>query len=137
MLDKVLVQEVMLVPGQFPILSPKALMVEALEIMSEYRLGIVCIADEMQKLVGVFTDGDLRRLLIKHQKPLPFLMNDDLSQHMSSQAKATSPDTPVSQAVALMEDWQIWDLPVIRKEGELSGLLHLHPVIDYMLKTAN
>jgi CBS domain-containing protein len=127
------VHEVMLKLSQFPNLLANSLMVDALEYMSKYSLGIVCAVNNEQKLLGVFTDGDLRRMLLQHQKPLPSLMTDDLSAHISPKPQTVLPSTTIREAVTKMEDFQIWDLPVVDSENKLCGLLHLHPVIDRLI----
>jgi CBS domain-containing protein len=127
------VHEVMLKLSQFPNLPTNSLMVDALEHMSKYGLGIVCAVDTERNLLGVFTDGDLRRMLLQHQKPLPSLMTDDLSAHISAKPQTVLPSTTIREAVEKMEDFQIWDLPVVDLENKLCGLLHLHPVIDRLI----
>ena len=128
------VKQVMLTPGKFPLLSLNTVMFDALQSMSHYRLGIICVVDTKQRLKGVFTDGDLRRLLLKEQKPLPFLMTDNLSRHMSLKAKTVSPETSIADAIKKMEQFQVWDLPVAEADDIVCGLLHLHPVVNYLLE---
>jgi arabinose-5-phosphate isomerase len=127
------VRQVMLHLDQFPCLPPEALMVDALESMSRHRLGIACSVGNGNQLLGVFTDGDLRRLLLKDQKPLASLMTDDLSRHLSPHAKTVDLDASIKEAVNIMEEFQVWDLPVVNQDYILLGLLHLHPVVEFLL----
>ena len=46
--------------------------------MDEYKLGIICIIDDNFKLLGVITDGDLRRAILKSQKPFSAILVDDV-----------------------------------------------------------
>lgn len=64
-----LVHEVMLKPNSFPVLKETTILKEALETMGKFNLGIACIVDDDSKLLGLVTDGDIRRKLLKVQKP--------------------------------------------------------------------
>ena len=64
------VSDIILKPQEIPVLAPNDLVKQALEKMSSLRLGVVCIVDQSNILQGVFTDGDMRRLLLNDQKPL-------------------------------------------------------------------
>ena len=65
----IVVNDVMLPLNRFPVIGERVILKEALENMGFSRLGIVCIVNEEKKLLGVLTDGDLRRKLLKVQKP--------------------------------------------------------------------
>ena len=64
------VSDVMLPLAKFPVLSQEVIVKVCLEEMGLYRLGIACIVDDSDQLIGIFTDGDLRRKLLKSQKPI-------------------------------------------------------------------
>ena len=59
------VEEVMLPLSQFPVVEKKTILKEALTEMGEANLGLVCIINDKQELLGLITDGDLRRKLLK------------------------------------------------------------------------
>ena len=67
---KILVSEVMLSVEMCPIISENVILKEALEQMGALKLGVSCIVDSDGKLMGIITDGDIRRKLLKSQKPL-------------------------------------------------------------------
>lgn len=48
-------------------------------------------------------------------------------------ATTTRPDVSLAQAIEVMEEKEIWDLPVVREDGVLVGLLHLHPAIKAVM----
>lgn len=127
------VADVLLAPDCIPVVSPTTLFKQTLEAMNRFRLGIACIVEEDGRLVGIFTDGDIRRMLLKDQKPFPALFADDAIVHAHKQFTSVTPDMPVADAVRVMEDKQIWDLPVVDDQGFLRGLLHLHPAIKALL----
>jgi len=126
-------QEVMLDPSRFPVVRPDMFVKEVLEVMTEHAFGIACIVDESEKLVGIFTDGDMRRLTLRQQKPWSALFIDDIIDHAITVPTTVKPDGLLVDAIALMEEKHIWDLPVVDSDGKLTGLLHLHQAIKHLL----
>ena len=61
------VNEVMLKNGSFPIVLKNELMQDTIIKMNKYKLGIACLVNNNNKLVGVLTDGDLRRMILNVQ----------------------------------------------------------------------
>ncbi len=131
--NDLMVNDVMLSLDRFPVIGERVILKEALEAMGGSRLGIVCIVDEDHKLLGIVTDGDIRRKLLTVQKPFSAFFVDDALVHAIRMPATTSPDDSLVQAVELMGVKQIWDLPVVDKQGHLVGLLHLHPAIKALL----
>lgn len=127
------VSEIMLKTDRFPVLPRRTILREALEAMGRSRLGIVCIVDENQQLLGILTDGDIRRKLLKVQKPFSAFFVDDALVHAIRTPVTIGPAATLIQGIQLMEQKQIWDLPVVNGGGKLVGLLHLHPAIKAVL----
>ena len=127
------VSDVMLSLELTPRITRRTMLKEALEIMDNNRLGIVCISSSEGSLEGIITDGDLRRMLSNVQKPLAALMSDDVITHAICQPSTVRPDTLLKVAIDIMGKKQIWDLPVV-DDGKLVGLLHLHPAIEAIMK---
>ncbi len=128
-----LVKEVMLPLEKFPVLKESILFKEALEAMSKFNLGIACIVDTNGKLLGLVTDGDVRRKLLKIQKPFSALFVDDALDHCIKSPVTVLPDSKLIEGVDLMGAKHVWDLPVVDSTGKLVGLLHLHPAISAIL----
>jgi CBS domain-containing protein len=128
------VADAMLPMGKFPVVAPSRLLKPALEEMGHARLGIVCIAGEDGKLAGILTDGDIRRQLLKMQKPFSSFFSDDVIDHAVVSPTTVLDSASLRTAVDLMEARQIWDLPVLDSAGKLCGLLHLHPVVQLLLQ---
>ena len=57
------VKHVLLPPEKVPVVTPATLLKKTLEIMGKFRLGIASVVSDDGKLVGIFTDGDIRRML--------------------------------------------------------------------------
>ena len=113
--------------------KPQALLRTAIERMSSKRLGIVCVVDDNDCLIGVLTDGDLRRMLLRDHKPIGALYADDVGDHITRNPKTALPDMLLVDAVALMETADIYDLPVVDAKGKLIGLLHMHTALKFLL----
>ena len=111
----------------------RSLLKEALEEMEKYSLGIVCIVDSENKLSGILTDGDIRRKLLKVQKPFSAFFVDDASIHSISKPVCCKANNSLYTAVSIMGEKKIWDLPVIDKDQKLLGLLHLIPAVKALL----
>jgi len=135
MTEKILVKDVMIGLDKVPIVLPDTFLKKVLEDMSVNRLGIACIVDDSKKLLGIITDGDIRRKLITVQKPFSAFFVDDAIDHAIKNPAICSPIDFLSDAVQIMKKLQVWDLPVVDEHGTLTGLLHLHPVVEVLLKT--
>jgi len=134
-INTILVKDVMLQLESCPVIGKKVIFKEALEEMGRTRLGIVCITDTDNKLLGILTDGDIRRKLLKVQKPFSAFFVDDALDHSIRNPLTVQPDILLNDAIILMEENQIWDLPVVDTANNLIGLLHLHPAIQALLNT--
>lgn len=131
--NTMLVSDVMLSMDCVPIVKEKTIFKEALEEMGRTRLGIVCIVNDNNQLLGIVTDGDIRRKLLKVQKPFSAFFVDDALDHSIGSPVVVSPSDTLRHAIELMEQKQIWDLPVIENDT-LAGLLHLHPAVQALLE---
>ena len=115
------VGDVMLGVGSFPVVTENTILKEALEKMDDFRLGIACIIGGNDELFGIITDGDIRRKLLSYQKPLAaFFIDDVINQSIKRPLIATS-NMSLIDAVDLIEEKQVWDLPII---DDLS-LIHI------------
>jgi arabinose-5-phosphate isomerase len=128
------VENVMIELDKFPVLEENLFLKEALDAMNSKRLGIACVVDREGLLKGILTDGDIRRKLLKVQKPISAFFVDDCIEHAIISPVVTSPGASLKSAVELMGEKQVWDLPVVDDSGKLVGLLHLHQVVKALLK---
>lgn len=129
----ILVSEVMLPESLCPVVRENTILKEALENMGEFNLGISCVVDSNRKLLGILTDGDIRRKLLKSQKPLSALFVDDVLVHCIRSPVVANPTTLLIDAVNLMDKNQVWDLPVLDNEGTFLGVLHSHRAVSVLL----
>ena len=96
-------------------------MAEALLEISNKGLGMTTVLDEKGSIVGIFTDGDLRRALDERID----INTTPISELMTVSAKTASGGMLAAEALRIMEENQITSLVVLDDQGELSGVLHL------------
>ena len=101
-----------------PTVNPSTLMSEVLIVMSSKNFGCACVIDENDMLIGVITDGDLRR----HMKD--GLLNLQASSIMTKSPKIIAPSDLLVQAIEVMAG-SITNLFVV-KDGKVLGILRLH-----------
>ncbi len=130
-----LVSDVMMGLDRAPVINETVILKEALEEMGRTHLGIACIVNEDNNLLGILTDGDIRRKLLKVQKPFSAFFVDDALDHAIRSPITIKPGDTLVHAVNVMEQKQIWDLPVVDDRGTLVGLLHLHPAVQAFLES--
>jgi arabinose-5-phosphate isomerase len=114
--------------SEIPVLEETASLKKALDTMSQKRLGIACFVDNMGKLKGLLTDGDLRRLLLTKQSPLPALLVSDALIFGNINPSVAFEEDEIIKLRDVMNDKQIWDLPIVDSSNKLIGLLHRHDV---------
>ena len=119
------VKDVMRSGDDVPKTSIQAPLKEALLEISKKRLGMTVIVDESNQVLGIFTDGDLRRLL---EKTLD-LESVQLKDVITKNPKTTSKNILVAQAVEMMERFRINHLIVVDDNGQLEGALNLHDLL--------
>jgi CBS domain-containing protein len=128
MSNKIKVNDKMLTVESFPVLTSRDSLKKALDEMTKHRLGICCFVNNINELVGTLTDGDLRRLLLTRQNPLPALLVTPAIEFGHTAPVTIGQDATIDMAAVLMQDKQIWDLPVVNQNKKLIGLIHRHDV---------
>ena len=131
--QSVMVAEVALPLTKIVALKPTDILRIAVEQMSEKRLGICCVVSEEMMLAGVLTDGDIRRILLREHKPIAALFLADISTYMTPNPKVVNESMSLEYAISLIETADVYDLPVIDTSGHLTGLLHVHSALKYLL----
>lgn len=119
------IREVMLTGDSIPRSRPDEPLTQAIREMGAKKLGTTLVVDDENVLTGIITDGDLRRALAKSGP----ILDRQVSEVMTRQPQAVSPDTLASQALELMEQKAIMVLPVVDQEGKVQGIVHLHDLL--------
>ncbi len=116
------VRDVMRTGEQIPQVSDTATLSAALLEMTRKRLGMTAIVNAQQQVVGIFTDGDLRRML---ERTLDF-SGLSLAEVMTANPVTIQPDRMAVDAVTLMETRRITQLLVTDEQHHLVGALNMH-----------
>jgi len=121
------VEDLMHVGKASPMISEKTLMKDALFEITSKRLGVTGVCNAEGHLVGVITDGDLRRALEKFSD----LFNREALEVMTRNPKWIEKDALAAKAVQRMEEYSITSLFVFNKAGDKVpvGIIHLHDLL--------
>ncbi len=119
------VEDIMLTSESVPYINEEATMEDAVEEINRLGFGVAFVINAKESLVGIITDGDLRRLLAKKKSVFEIAVQDV----MTKDPRKVSPYSPVYDALNMMEQYQITVLPVIDSEGKIMGILHLHDIL--------
>ncbi|MEA1868405.1 MAG: KpsF/GutQ family sugar-phosphate isomerase [Thermodesulfobacteriota bacterium] len=122
---RVHVREVMITGADIPLARLGTGMAEILKEMDSKRLGSVLVLDGEESVVGIVTDGDLRRALID----MGDLSEKAVEQVMTRNPKSVFPEALAADVLALMEKYLITVLPVVETNGQLVGVVHLHDLL--------
>lgn len=118
------VSQVLPPEGAMPAIGPEASAAQAAKAIQQGDLGVVLILDQ-GRLLGIFTDGDLRRAVLKGVD----LSQAPVTEVMTKRPTSTGPETLAADALHLMEQKLITALPILDEEGRVLGLVHLHDLL--------
>lgn len=118
------VSDIMAKDEALPLVKPDMLMADVLPVMTAKSLGCVGIVDDNGKLMGIITDGDLRRhmdadLIVRRAQDI-----------MTKSPKTISPDLLASEAVHLMQNAKITNIFVVDEQQKAIGVLHIHACLQ-------
>ena len=119
------VSDIMHVGNDIPSVPESALISHALLEMTEKKLGMTAIVDADNRVVGIFTDGDLRRTLAKNLD----IQNTAISEVMTPQCAVISEDILAAEAMQVMEQKKINALIVVNEQRLATGALNMHDLI--------
>lgn len=122
---KVAVREVMLIGAQVPVINIDQTLLDAVLELNQKNLGAVFIQDRTQKLLGIITDGDVRRMLSAQKN----IREISLADGMKRKPVAISSSLMAADALSIMQQHEITVLAVVDEQGCLQGILHLHDLL--------
>lgn len=120
------VEDIMLKGGSLPLVSVNSLLKEVLYQISEKRMGMAIIIDEKKNLKGIFTDGDLRRIL----ETTEINFDSKISRFMKKNPLTIDPDKNISDAISLLNTKKINQLVVLNKNKKVMGALSIHTLLE-------
>ncbi|HEX6853513.1 MAG TPA: KpsF/GutQ family sugar-phosphate isomerase [Candidatus Polarisedimenticolaceae bacterium] len=95
---------------------------DAVREMSAKRLGMTCVVDGAGRLVGILTDGDLRRRVLKVERPL----EGSVAEAMVTTPTTIGPDALAGEALRVLEEKKITSIPVVDGRRTLLGVIQIH-----------
>lgn len=116
------VSEIMGHGDAIPRVGGNASLTNATIEMSRKRYGCTAVVDVNDKLIGAFTDGDLRRCIAVHD------LNDNIALHMSPNPLTITPDTLASEALRILNENAVSVL-FVEDGGKLVGIVHIHDIL--------
>lgn len=119
------VSDIMHTGDAIPQIKQDALISEALIEMTDKGLGMTAIMNEDDKIIGIFTDGDLRRVLAQTVD----VHTTKLADYMTKNCKTGQPDMLAAEAVELMQRHKINALLILDQEQRLIGAINMHDLL--------
>ncbi|MFA5354831.1 MAG: KpsF/GutQ family sugar-phosphate isomerase [Thermodesulfovibrionales bacterium] len=109
-----------------PSIAPATAMTQAVMEISSKRLGVTVVADENNRMLGILTDGDIRRGIEKWGKEF---FDMQAGEAMTKNPRTISEDELAAKALNIMETHAITSLVVPDSEGRAKGIIHLHDIL--------
>lgn len=116
------VRDIMRTGDDIPAVRPDVLLPAALLEVTRKGLAMTAIVDDSNHVVGIFTDGDLRRLIEEGKD----FSRAQIKEVMHTKPRVLGPEQLAVDAVELMEKHRINQVLVVEKDGTLVGALHIH-----------
>jgi arabinose-5-phosphate isomerase len=121
---KLLRVETLMHKGQeIPYVRPETPMSEVIEEMTKKKLGMTCVVNPEKVLVGIITDGDLRRMLRKYKE---LILRKTAQECMTVDPVTIDKSDLATEALNIMEKKKITSLVIKNKGGKMEGIIHLH-----------
>lgn len=108
-----------------PVVYADTLLSKVLIEVTNKKLGMTCVIDKKGCLVGIYTDGDIRRTLTKQYD----INSTPVSQVMSKYCKLGNKGMLAAEALALMQKYSITSLVIVDKENKPTSVVHLHDLL--------
>jgi arabinose-5-phosphate isomerase len=115
----------MLTGQDIPVITQEFTAAEAVRILNEKNLGAVLVVDLSDHVVGIVTDGDVRRYVLGDAG----LAEVGVSGLMTVNPICIEPDMQAADALSIMQRHEITVLPIIDSDRKLAGILHLHNLL--------
>lgn len=109
-----------------PKVAASTLLVDALYEISAKGMGMTLVMDDADQVIGVFTDGDLRRTLNRDIE----LLQTPIDKLMTCPYQSVGEDTLAVEALQLMQQKKVNALPVFNRQGKLVGAINMHDLIQ-------
>ena len=119
------VRDIMRSGDRLPMVREYAMLGDAILEISKKGVGMTAIVDAQQRVLGIYTDGDLRRTLAKKLD----LTATPVCNVMSAKPRCINPDSLAAEAVQMMEQYNINQILVVDAQRQLIGVLNMHDLL--------
>jgi len=123
------VKDIMHSGDAMPICLPETSLKDAILQMTGKKLGATLIVDKHDQLLGIFTDGDLRRLFEEGNDDTIDMKNTKIASVLHANCHTTCPDELAINVVNLMQEKEITVLPVVDENNHTLGIIHMHDLL--------
>ncbi|MFH1232176.1 MAG: KpsF/GutQ family sugar-phosphate isomerase [Planctomycetota bacterium] len=120
------IKEVMRTGTANPIITENKTVQEALMVITKCRAGAINIVDKKRRLVGIFTDGDLRR----HLREDVNILSQPIKNIMTRKPITVLPESLVAEGLRILRDKKIDELPVVDKNNHPVGMLDIQDILS-------
>ena len=120
------VKDLMISGNSLPLISDSAPMKDVIYEISNKGLGLTLIKDSKRKIIGLFTDGDLRRLLNKNSN----IEDLKINALMTRKFQAINKNMQIKNAIDQMNKYKIYSLVVKDEKGRVEGIIRMHDIIE-------
>lgn len=119
------IKDLMVSGNSLPCVPEGTLMTDAAIAVDGGGLGAILVVNEDNKLRGIITDGDIRRMVVSGQNIAELRVGDVMTDNPRTQVESAA----AYDALYMMERHQITVLPVVNSDGVVKGILHLHDIL--------
>ena len=120
------VKDLMISGNSLPLISDSAPMKDVIYEISNKGLGLTLVKDSKRKIIGLFTDGDLRRLLNKNSN----IEDLKINALMTRKFQAINKNMQIKNAIDQMNKYKIYSLVVKGEKGRVEGIIRMHDIIE-------
>jgi arabinose-5-phosphate isomerase len=119
------IKDLMIANKSLPWVSEGTPMTVAVMALDRGGLGAILVVNHHNKLSGIITDGDIRRMVVSERTIAELAVEEVMTKNPRTQEE----NAPTYDALNIMEQHQITVLPIVSSEGEVKGILHLHDIL--------
>lgn len=120
------VEDVMRKDDQLPVVASGTLVTDAFKVISAKRMGMTAVVNQNHQAIGIFTDGDLRRVLSQGMDVRTMVIDDV----MTKDPRTIDPQRLASEVAHLMDTTRINHLLVVDAQGQLLGAVGVHDLLE-------
>ena len=122
---KVKVTEVMTQGDDIPVVDPQSSAIESFLALNQKDTGVVLVVNDSNTVLGIVTDGDVRRWVVKQEKNLDVTAEEIMTKNPI----CIGAEHLAADALSIMQKHEITALPIVDEGRKLIGLLHLHNLL--------